>query len=1751
MGLHFVLETYAFYKNPPLPVVVRLSWDFHPNDHYFFNLSIERLPSSDVSSTDEPLYDSYIDRNLAAPQHLYYLKLFKKFQIYIPFEIYKNLENYSICSENGLARWQEVKRYPTDISMMAVQRYPHSDGVEAYYKYFEHFVTQNPVDITEIVMAQCSELNEFEDIASLILSYGPPLTESDDLKYENPVSSDSDDTTDSAEISHPSLTVLPRKNKSNTPSTDIFSRWKEIFFRLNEVLKKSYINDKNVQETAFIFMASLFMNNGNYSKSEKERFHFPSNPLEDKHNEYLRSNQETPIFEKAKKILQLDKNTLFISLDAPQLQATLLNYYEIRSCAMTDASHLGIDLPQEPSALKIILLTKNKHGYTKEQIENFYGELALSKSESIETIKLHYVVCYVKEFFGVYALCFPGAHKHHIEQLTLVTSLGYGVNLIKFYKALFHWYDTDCKKGKSAANKETVFYQLWSKLYSDLNKQKPAPKKAPKDDVLQNALDIMLTAEREGDLYWDYIKRVCGGLKIPQVFQDGSTRNALDTFILQELYHSLTSVSSAQSLDDKVIEFQIFLDAVLLFLNHRSINIPFYRPVKKIFSDSSITAPRQIHICNYGMTAFSNVLEAYLSCFTVQEINVFNQVYFELLENLHGLNQQNIRYCKYTNDIGQQADLIFIDPHPNNAVEAELYSHQIQQILERCYPGYQGRLDPQSFGISYYSRKLTLVIDVTLNILLDDELEDLLNTVQPLIDAGLVNLVLIQSLTKFYQLGADKLSAGAIHVFNNNAWSEFNQKLAVSCESTRVDPLTESYFSLFCLTNDLLLQYRKKIAENTNFFHKNTRAQLSHLVFGQNFLPMELTESTDNHSCYLSFNYRHLIGKAQQKYFFTDRDVTIFNRKIIDMIVELSDIIQVPLTQRQSIGFPTSNINECNFVIRLVIGLESQEQLLRLSNLFVYVCYAFSYGDTLLKRESELTNYINQIKNIFITCFLNQGASDIHLGSLVIRNKIPKLEPRTTPGVISIKMHYEEVEVICRLSATDGSLHAQCGTDHFPLLAGQIDANGSTNIVKSSELPYLTRALLSLFVINHRLSNCELARFDEKVGIVVVNFVDIFNSMKRSFFYPTKSFGLLQFVFENNKLLILDNGHQILNGAQIVIHRSVLENFGIVFTEAVSPYIPFDRLPEEQKRQCFVNLERTRITFENSPDIRFRKNLPVRMNINAFRGNSENGFILEQHIRRGRFLSSINLFAIKHPVLNLYCQCVCLIAMHNNVSDIELDTTNHSILFSLGIQEAQLISRTQKIILFFIKMNHKIMGLFKEHNDPMSIVLEIIKLIPDVSQPSEGDIQTFLAKVFLFTRTNTNENSASNGHSDFRLFANSASLGAQPPLSDTRLVDTESRDGKIISTVYWYEDAEMHRILEFAIAQLNIPDIYVLGPFDNMSLYGLRDALHQHNKKAGLILVPFNLGQLHWVGLSIRYDVFEQLIHANYYDPQGSSTPEFLNNILAELQHGVTIFEAITDERLIRQNNGSDCGPCTISNLLSAAGSAEPASTDAVGRRLLHLQYLEIAGDSYFYENFYNRQQQNCSSFKNLTKAANINELDEYVGNCSLEEQKELLNLALMLLNLSDKILIDVKKAINPVEISQPETEHRDQIQRLRRSLEPYLGIPNLMAVIRKFFYYSESMYSLDEAPLCLDYNQIILLRIFLSIPKSEIGRILEYVKQTEINALKHGISHNKGAHPGFFNRGYNSLVAQHRHENDIIQHAYDQIYGLIPYGGK
>ncbi len=222
----------------------------------------------------------------------------------------------------------------------------------------------------------------------------------------------------------------------------------------------------------------------------------------------------------------------------------------------------------------------------------------------------------------------------------------------------------------------------------------------------------------------------------------------------------------------------------------------------------------------------------------------------------------------------------------------------------------------------------------------DHEIRNFLHSesTSSLIRSGILNIILIQSLTKFSQLGLDKRSAGALTMINNNDhWPGVNAKLFQLSDVEQIDKATLSFFSYFASLDWPVVEYLELINSNVRFVYKKIVDQTNKLELLHSGL--QVSRSSDPKPCYVAINTNGFI---------TDFSLTsdIFSEFVSDLLVHLfyplCKFYNLPITERYSIGFPLTSINPVFGSLRLTIGLEPVGQLSQYAEILAYTTFIFN-----------------------------------------------------------------------------------------------------------------------------------------------------------------------------------------------------------------------------------------------------------------------------------------------------------------------------------------------------------------------------------------------------------------------------------------------------------------------------------------------------------------------------------------------------------------------------------------------------------------------------------------------------------------------------------------------------------------------------------------------------------------------------------------------------------------------------------------
>lgn len=263
------------------------------------------------------------------------------------------------------------------------------------------------------------------------------------------------------------------------------------------------------------------------------------------------------------------------------------------------------------------------------------------------------------------------------------------------------------------------------------------------------------------------------------------------------------------------------------------------------------------------------------------------------------------------------AGVIVMEPHPNNAALQSIVPHDPVALIENVLG--HGRTEP-----------LTLVMDVTLNHLGDAQIQRALETAKPYIDSGVLNLVLLQSGTKFFQNGMDLASIGTAVVLNDKThWTGFNGAMA---ETTQHVPDDDKGYIAKLLSEpnaEASRAYLDKVRANTALLRAalDKEIPLGHAEDNA----FEVCANTDRETVYIAFKptdaYLRRINeeaaKAQSKAApLLDHDRRselnggVYKKEVLRAFGDLTAV------DRSSFGFNITNFGECGETVRITLGIE-------------------------------------------------------------------------------------------------------------------------------------------------------------------------------------------------------------------------------------------------------------------------------------------------------------------------------------------------------------------------------------------------------------------------------------------------------------------------------------------------------------------------------------------------------------------------------------------------------------------------------------------------------------------------------------------------------------------------------------------------------------------------------------------------------------------------------------------------------------
>ncbi|MDE7271075.1 MAG: DUF4157 domain-containing protein [Acetatifactor sp.] len=353
------------------------------------------------------------------------------------------------------------------------------------------------------------------------------------------------------------------------------------------------------------------------------------------------------------------------------------------------------------------------------------------------------------------------------------------------------------------------------------------------------------------------------------------------------------------------------------------------------------------YLADYGLKAFAQVYDAAIAQHAADvsrkekplRVAAFYNIYFELTEKLNattGANPGRVEMKAPENveefiaklgnsESAEEAqnrlpDIIMIDIHPNDATKKIITQNDVAKMLG-VINGYITLNDSR--------KKITVIVDITLNQATDDEVAGIRERAADYLADGWLNLVFVQSLTKFAQMGMDKHSGGLVFSYNKaDEWKQFNDSLQESRQADPVDPYMQRYFQmLFDNASDEQREYIDIIRNNTRYVQEQLMGRLAATA-------ITLSVNDDPGSCYVAWHYEEsyaAVCELYKRYKQEENEpysLHEFNIAILEkgINVQMSKH-KLPVAMRFSFGFPISNLGETGNEVRFTIGTETSEKL--------------------------------------------------------------------------------------------------------------------------------------------------------------------------------------------------------------------------------------------------------------------------------------------------------------------------------------------------------------------------------------------------------------------------------------------------------------------------------------------------------------------------------------------------------------------------------------------------------------------------------------------------------------------------------------------------------------------------------------------------------------------------------------------------------------------------------------------------------
>lgn len=347
---------------------------------------------------------------------------------------------------------------------------------------------------------------------------------------------------------------------------------------------------------------------------------------------------------------------------------------------------------------------------------------------------------------------------------------------------------------------------------------------------------------------------------------------------------------------------------------------------------------QQVVTSPYAMRCYLRVIDRCLAENPGRKVRlaVTSQNWFESTKSLGAIHNGLLELKKVNNSYfdGFDGDILVTELDPNSSTNKRLFQQNLTGLIRRL----EKRDDEEE------SFQFTLVLDTTLNSIDHPIIASMLDDARSLIDCGTLNIIILQSLTKFSQPGLDQCNGGVSIVINSGRdWKALNQYYADIAKTQTVDTVASRYFDFFggmVLNNSsqgLTADYIQRIERSTNSLYTALLNYAPNIGSGQDNL-IRLVPTTEFHLCYIALNTSGILAAIDPQFKADPHDIEVFNNHLKDhLLLPICRKFQLPLTSRQSIGFPLSSVTGALDALRFTVGDESLPTIVKYASILSYI----------------------------------------------------------------------------------------------------------------------------------------------------------------------------------------------------------------------------------------------------------------------------------------------------------------------------------------------------------------------------------------------------------------------------------------------------------------------------------------------------------------------------------------------------------------------------------------------------------------------------------------------------------------------------------------------------------------------------------------------------------------------------------------------------------------------------------------------